>query len=163
MTIQISNTVVALSLRAVLVASQGALIMFWRNIKAPRSSKIITKPRIFMFFIISPLINLAFANGLGKTTYEIACKNCHAPQLAIGLSAPAAFNKKDWAPRFKQAKLKAKANPTQFKSPIDYLLYNVKLGKGLMHHGGLCQEADIPHKNCSDEALIQAIHYMSKY
>lgn len=30
-----------------------------------------------------------------------------------------------------------------------------------MHHGGLCHEADTPNKNCSDEALIQAIHYMS--
>lgn len=104
---------------------------------------------------------IALANNLGKTTYQIACQNCHAPQLALAIKAPAAFNKKEWAARFKNANMEVKQNPKQFKTSIDYLLYSVKIGKGLMHHGGLCNEADIPNKNCSDEALIQAIHYMS--
>ncbi|HAT9021558.1 TPA: cytochrome C, partial [Legionella pneumophila subsp. pneumophila] len=35
-------------------------------------------------------------------------------------------------------------------------------GKGLMHHGGLCKETDVPNTDCSDEALIAAINYMRK-
>lgn len=103
----------------------------------------------------------ALADDLGKTTYQIACQTCHAPQLATALKAPAALDKKEWDARFENAKLEVKNNPKEFKTPIDYLLHSVKMGKGLMHHGGLCNEADIPNKNCSDEALIQAIHYMS--
>jgi cytochrome c5 len=102
------------------------------------------------------------ANNLGKITYEIACQNCHAPQLAVGLKAPAAFDKKAWNARFKNAALEAKKNPNQFKNATAYLLYSVTIGKGLMHHGGLCKEADIPNKNCSDDALIQATRYMSQ-
>lgn len=105
---------------------------------------------------------IVHANNPGKTTYEIACQNCHAPQLAAGLKAPAAFDKKAWDARFKKADLEAKNNPVQYKSAMAYLLNSVIIGKGLMHHGGLCKEADIPNKNCSDEALIQAIHYMSQ-
>ena len=105
---------------------------------------------------------VALADSLGKTTYQIACQNCHAPQLATAIKAPAAFNKKEWAARFKNANLEVKNNPKEFKTPMDYLLYSVKIGKGLMQHGGLCHEAEIPNKNCSDEALIQAIHYMSE-
>lgn len=103
----------------------------------------------------------ALADDLGKKTYQIACQTCHAPQLATALKAPAALDKKEWDARFENAKLEVKNNPKEFKTPIDYLLHSVKMGKGLMHHGGLCNEADIPNKNCSDEALIQAIHYMS--
>ena len=102
------------------------------------------------------------ANDLGKTTYEIACKNCHDPKLAPAIKAPAAFDKKAWRGRFKKAKLEVKKDPARFKTPIDYLLYSVTIGKGLMAHGGLCKEANTPNKDCSDEALIQAIHYMSK-
>ncbi|MDI1352700.1 MAG: cytochrome C [bacterium] len=100
-------------------------------------------------------------DGLGKTTYEIACKNCHAPQLAKAIKAPAAFNKKEWEKRFQNAGLEVKNNPKQYKTAMDYLLYSVTIGKGLMQHGGLCNEAQTPNKNCSNEALIQAIHYMS--
>ncbi|MFO9415113.1 cytochrome C [Legionella pneumophila serogroup 1] len=106
--------------------------------------------------------NPVFAKNLGKYTYEIACKNCHAPNLAKGIKAPPAFDKKAWKLRFKQAKIEAKNNPSQFESAMDYLLYNVKVGKGLMHHGGLCKEADVPNTDCSDEALIAAINYMRK-
>lgn len=102
------------------------------------------------------------ADNLGKTTYEIACKNCHAPQFATAIKAPAAFDKKAWAERFKNAKLEVKNTPSQYKTPMDYLLYSVTIGKGLMAHGGLCKEANIPNQNCSDEAIIQAIHYMSE-
>jgi len=105
----------------------------------------------------------AHANHLGKTTYQIACQNCHAPKVATAIKAPAAFDKKAWDLRFKQAKLEAAAHPDRFKTPMDYLLYQVTIGKGLMHHGGLCKEANIQNKNCTDEALVQAIHYMSQY
>lgn len=115
-----------------------------------------------LFIILFCVANTeVLADNLGKTTYEIACKNCHAPKLAPAIKAPAAFDKKAWDKRFKKAKLEVKNDPAQFKTPIDYLVYNVTIGKGLMAHGGLCKEANIPNQNCSDEALIQAIHYMS--
>lgn len=104
---------------------------------------------------------VALANNLGQTTYQIACQNCHAPKLAKAMKAPAAFDKKAWDERFKQARLEVKDNPQRFKTPMDYLLYRVTIGKGLMQHGGLCKEASVPNKNCSNEALTQAILYMS--
>jgi hypothetical protein len=30
-----------------------------------------------------------------------------------------------------------------------------------MPHGGLCKEANVPHKNCSDKAIKEAIYYMA--
>ncbi|CAM3137782.1 putative Cytochrome c, class I precursor [Legionella steigerwaltii] len=103
-----------------------------------------------------------FADDLGKSTYQISCKSCHAPQFATGIKAPAAFDKKAWDIHFKNAEMEAKKNPTEYKTAMDYLLYSMKRGKGLMPHGGLCKEANVPKKNCSDEAFIQAIHYMSQ-
>lgn len=118
--------------------------------------------RLLFTILLSAIHAVVLADNLGKKTYEIACKNCHASQLSKAIKAPAAFDKKAWDERFKQAKIEVKNNPQEFKSPINYLLYSVTIGKGLMVHGGLCKEADIPNKNCSDDALIQAIHYMSK-
>ncbi|APF03344.1 TPA: c-type cytochrome [Legionella pneumophila] len=120
------------------------------------------KRNALIIMLIYLTSNLAFADNLGKYTYEIACKSCHAPDLAKAIKAPPAFDKKAWKLRFKQAKIEAKNNPSQFETPMDYLLYNVKIGKGLMHHGGLCKEADVPNTDCSDEALIAAINYMRK-
>lgn len=122
--------------------------------------KIMTKA--FLASIVYAIHSTAIADNLGQTTYEIACKNCHAPQLASGLHAPAAFDKKAWAVRFEHAKIEAEKKPARFKSAMDYLLYSVQIGKGLMHHGGLCNEADMPGTQCSNEALIQAIRYMSQ-
>lgn len=102
------------------------------------------------------------ADDLGKKTYQISCQSCHAPQFATGMKAPAAFDKKAWSMRFKKAEMEAQKNPAEYKTAMDYLLQSMKLGKGLMPHGGLCKEADAPKKNCSDEAFIQAIHYMSQ-
>jgi len=107
------------------------------------------------------LSSMLHANQLGENTYQIACKNCHSPKLAVAIKAPAAFDTKAWNKRFDNAEQESKSNPTQFKTPIDYLVYNVKIGKGLMYHGGLCNESDEPNKNCSDEAFTQAIYYMS--
>lgn len=105
----------------------------------------------------------AYAEDLGETTYKIACSNCHSPKLARSIGAPAAFNKKDWRTRYKNAKIMAKKEPEKYNSAIDYLLQHVKQGKGLMHHGGLCNEAQVKNKNCSDEALTAAINYMNVY
>ena len=103
-----------------------------------------------------------YAEDLGETTYKIACSNCHSPKLAPSIGAPAAFNKKDWRTRYKNAKIAYKNEPDRYNSPIDYLLQHVKQGKGLMHHGGLCNEAPAKNKNCSDDALTAAINYMSQ-
>lgn len=105
--------------------------------------------------------SVCLANDLGKTTYDMACKNCHAPEFSKAIKAPTAFNKKQWDVRFEKAKIEAEKSPNKYKTPMDYLLYNVTIGKGLMHHGGLCKEADVPEADCSDKALMQAIYYMS--
>ncbi|MBL7478941.1 c-type cytochrome [Legionella bononiensis] len=118
--------------------------------------------RILGYILLSLISTMSFSNDLGKKTYDIACQNCHSPKLATAIKAPAAFDKNAWQIRFKKAKTESEKNPSYFKTPIDYLLYSVKMGKGLMHHGGLCNEADIPNKDCSDEALIAAINYMSE-
>ena len=119
---------------------------------------------------IIPIIGLlcavstgVMAHSLGQTTYQNACKTCHSPTMAKGMHAPAAFDKKAWNIRFKQAKYAAKENPTRFPPAMSYLLSHVKMGKGLMHHGGLCHESDAPNKDCSDEALMAAILYMSNH
>lgn len=116
-----------------------------------------------MLLIFSALNFAAYAQEPGEETYKIACQNCHAPDLAKAIKAPAAFDKSAWNARFKKANLEAKKYPTQYKSAIEYLLHNVTLGKGLMQHGGLCHETDASGKNCSKEDLIDAIHYMSKH
>lgn len=102
-----------------------------------------------------------WASDLGKKTYDITCKSCHSPEFSKAIHAPEAFNKKAWDERFKNAEIEAKNNPTQFKTAKDYLLYRVSIGKGLMPHGGLCKETEVPNKNCSDEAISQAIDYMA--
>ncbi len=118
--------------------------------------------KISLVLFLSALHATSFADDLGKKTYELSCQNCHSPKLAKGIKAPAAFNKKEWDARFKLAAIKAKKKPDRFKSPMDYLLYSVTIGKGLMHHGGLCNESDAVNKDCSDQALIAAINYMSQ-
>lgn len=105
---------------------------------------------------------VVFADGVGKKTYQSACQNCHAPQLARAINAPAAFNKKEWDIRFKNAAIEAKKNPAQYKSAMDYLLYSLTIGKGLMQHGGLCNESEDVNKDCSRKALIETINYMSQ-
>jgi len=116
--------------------------------------------------IILSLALIAFnsqllANDLGKETYEITCKTCHAPKVAPGIHAPAAFDKKAWGIRFDMAAAESKKHPKQFKTAIDYLLYRAHIGKGLMPHGGLCHEVKVANKNCSDKALMNAIYYMA--
>ncbi len=103
----------------------------------------------------------AQAEELGKVTYQMACSNCHAPSLAKGMGAPAAFDKKAWKARFKTAKIEAKNNPQRYNTPLDYLLTSVINGKNLMHHGGLCHESTVHSKNCTKKAYVEAIRYMS--
>ena len=102
-----------------------------------------------------------FAANDGIITYQMACSNCHSPTMAKGMGAPAAFDKKAWDVRFKQAKIAVKNHPEQYKTPLDYLLTSVIKGKNLMHHGGMCHESNLHKRNCTKEAYIQAIQYMS--
>ena len=117
--------------------------------------------KTILFILLIAFNSTLIASDLGKETYEIICKTCHAPRVAIGMHAPAAFNKNAWAIRFKKAALESKNNPDQFKTAMDYLLYRSSIGKGLMPHGGLCKEANLPHKNCTDKAISEAIYYMA--
>ena len=116
----------------------------------------------WMILLLSTLNMVVYADDLGKKTYEIACQNCHSPQFAKAIKAPAAFNKKEWNLRFTNAEREAKKNPTQYKTAMDYFLDNLKIGKKLMPHGGLCNEAHIKDNNCSNKALSDAIYYMSE-
>lgn len=112
---------------------------------------------MMMYLICMPLL----ANdSVGQATYELSCKNCHAPNLATAIKAPALGDVKEWDKRFARAEAEAKKNPERFKSAMDYLVYHVKIGKGLMHHGGLCHESTANKQACSDEAFIAAIQYM---
>ena len=66
------------------------------------------------FILLIAFNNPLMASTLGKETYELTCKICRdAPRFAVGLHAPEAFNKKDWAARFKNAEIEAKKNPDQ--------------------------------------------------
>lgn len=98
----------------------------------------------------------------GVALYQAACSVCHAPEKAKAIKAPAAFDALAWQQRFKQAKKEAKDN-FKFKTAADYFLYQIHIGKGLMHHGGLCNESKAAHPNldCSDASYLQAIEYMS--
>lgn len=100
---------------------------------------------------------------LGVTLYNSACKICHAPDKAKAMTAPVAFNKMVWLKRFNVAE-KNISNNFKFKTVNDYMLYQVKLGKGLMHHGGLCEESKVINKklDCSNKAYLQAIEYMAQ-
>jgi cytochrome c5 len=107
-------------------------------------------------------VNYSLADtDLGRETYELACTHCHSAELAKGIQAPAAFDSSAWQARIEQAYQAAQANPSQFPSTQAYLLYQIKTGKGLMTHGGLCFATDSPQLYCSDEALLAAIRYMS--
>lgn len=117
--------------------------------------------KTILFILFIAFNNTLIASNLGKETYDLTCKTCHAPKFAIGMHAPAAFDKKAWAIRFQKATLESKNNPSQFKTAMEYLLYRANIGKGLMPHGGLCKESDLPHKNCTDKAITEAIYYMA--
>lgn len=114
-----------------------------------------------LFILLTAFIPPVIASDLGKQTYEAACKTCHAPQFAKGMRAPAAFDKKAWTLRIENAAMESKNHPDRFKTAMDYLLYRANIGKGLMPHGGLCKETDVPRKNCSDKAIKEAINYMA--
>lgn len=114
-----------------------------------------------LFILLVAFTPALMATDLGKQTYEVICKTCHAPQFAKGMHAPTAFDKEAWSIRLKNAEIESKKNPDQFKTAMDYLLYKASIGKGLMPHGGLCKEADVSNKNCSDKAIKEAIDYMT--
>ena len=117
--------------------------------------------KIMVFVLFSTIHIGSSAENLGAVTYHMACSHCHASNVAKSIGAPAAFDKKAWKARFKQAKWEAKKNPQHYPAPMDYLLNSVNKGKNLMQHGGLCSESNVPKKNCSKEAFTQAILYMS--
>lgn len=96
----------------------------------------------------------------GKNIYQFACATCHAPDKAKFMKAPAAFNAQAWAPVMANAKTQIAKQPKKYSDTYQYLLVQVKQGKGMMRHGGLCFENQKTNKDCSDPALIAAIKYM---
>lgn len=115
-----------------------------------------------IFFLFSMPFSV-YSENQGEKIYQAACRNCHAPNLAQAVKAPSAFDKKVWDARFKAASEEAKKNPTRYKDAIHYLLSHLKMGKGLMYHGGLCHESKMSKQDCSDQSLIDAILYMSQH
>lgn len=120
--------------------------------------------RLLLFMLLFYPLHHAFAENkpeqLGQITYQMACQSCHAPDYAKGLKAPAAFDKKAWQMRITKARQAVKEDE-RFDNEYQYLVYQVKIGKGLMHHHGLCLEKAKDKSHCSDEALTQAIKYMA--
>jgi cytochrome c5 len=115
---------------------------------------------LVILLLPSSLLAATTQAELGAKIYNDACSKCHAPKLAMALKAPAAFDKAAWKQRLDNAEVMAKKDD-RFADGISYLIYQVKIGKGLMHHGGLCLESPNETKNCSDEAYRAAIGYMS--
>lgn len=101
----------------------------------------------------------------GKTLYIKACSNCHDPNLAKTIGAPPAFDQQAWEQRIAAANQALQKNPAlkkKFPNAYAYLVYQVKIGKGLMQHGGLCRESSISPKDCNEAAFEAAIKYMSQ-
>lgn len=95
----------------------------------------------------------------GKQLYDAACQRCHAPRFAPAIQAPSAFNKENWQIVMARAKQQAQANPKKYPDAYAYLLQQIKIGKGLMHHGGLCRET-AKAVTCDDKTYKAAIDYM---
>lgn len=116
--------------------------------------------------IIAVLFNsLIFAKAhqkAGIELYQAACSVCHSEKRAKAIGAPTAFVPAIWQQRKKNAKQEV-YKKFNFKNVNDYYLYQIKIGKGLMHHGGLCQESKLTHPKlqCTDKAYLAAINYMS--
>lgn len=117
--------------------------------------------RIVIGFVLVLYHALLQADDVGRSVYALVCQRCHSPKYAAAIGAPAAGDEEAWRPRLKRAAIESKHHPDEFKRPMDYLLYKVRKGKGLMPHGGLCRETGVSQHNCSDEAYVQAIGYMS--
>ena len=98
----------------------------------------------------------------GESLYNKACIVCHSPKVAKAMGAPAAHDTKAWSIRIKNAKKTAAKNPDFYADKYEYLSYQVRIGKGLMHHGGLCLEMRDVNEECSNEAYTAAIKYMSQ-
>jgi cytochrome c5 len=95
----------------------------------------------------------ADAPDLGKQTYEKACVTCHTPTMAAALKSPAVHDQAAWDVRFAAAEQAAKQDPTTYPQAIDFLVAQVKKGKGAMAAGGACTD-------CTDEAYKAAILFM---
>lgn len=120
------------------------------------------KIKCLIVLAMFPLTAIATGQeNLGKIVYEKACANCHSADKAKAINAPAAFDKKAWQMRFENAK-KHIGPEAPFKNAYDYLVYQVKIGRGLMHHHGLCLESSLPKSYCTNPAYIAAIKYMAK-
>jgi len=112
------------------------------------------------------MVSLAHAEAKaltrGRALYQAACSTCHAPDKARGLKAPPAFNRAAWQAIKTKAAVQVKVD-TRFQTVDDYLLHQIKIGRGLMHHGGLCKETQVikAKVSCDDKAYLEAIDYMS--
>ena len=98
----------------------------------------------------------------GVAVYERACKTCHIPQMAQALKSPAVHDKAAWAGRMKAAQIEAKKDPKQYPTALDYLVAQVRQGKGAMAAGGACVNQSTENKQCTDAEYKAAIEYMSQ-
>jgi len=118
--------------------------------------------RKFLLVTLVAASSLAFAEApSGQKIYQAACRNCHDPLVSNGIKSPAAHDQEAWKARFKEADAAVKAHPERYKDAYDYFIQHVTIGKGLMHHGGLCKESVKNPEDCTPEAYRAAIEFMS--
>lgn len=122
------------------------------------------KTLVFLLTLSATQISQANSKPInnGVALYNTACQLCHSAQKAKSMHAPAAFDVAAWKLRYESANNEVK-NKLKFKTADDYFLYQVSIGKGLMHHGGLCKESKLnyPQLKCDEKTYLEAIHYMS--
>lgn len=121
---------------------------------------------IRLFMIALALVGQAQASeetlaNKGIDLYDKACVQCHSATRAAAIGAPAAHDVKQWQQRFEQAKQQLMKKPGRFSDEMAYLIHQIKIGKGLMAHGGLCVESGVKPEHCDDEAYRVAIEYMA--
>jgi len=109
------------------------------------------KTSIFLSVFLASSLTLSYAAlpdlKKGEEIYANHCAVCHENGVA---GAPKINEKKEWQPRLDEAKKSCKDSK---QSEMEYLVTQVKNGKGVMPPGGTCSE-------CSDSDYTAAIQYM---
>lgn len=114
---------------------------------------------VFLSLILAS--SLAYADdNLGQSIYEKSCQTCHNPNTAPLMGAPTVHDTTAWKPRLDHAAEAAKQDPNN-KSALDFLISEIKHGKGAMVPGGMCVDSSTPDQQCTDEAYKSAIEYMT--
>lgn len=117
--------------------------------------------RFSLFLIVFFISFVSFADvNLGRAIYEKSCQTCHSPNTAPLMGAPTIHDMSAWKSRLEQAKEAAKREPN-VQTTLDFLVSEIKHGKGAMVPGGMCTDSNTPDRQCTDDAYKSAIEYMT--